>query len=151
MKLNNQKEAGRGGGQNLQWPSFYSFIFVILYSKGVQGLIWQSSLFFCHAPRPLSLCRFSFKEVVLFSAEVGIESSWKVLLLFYPRPTAAPFCSFAFYCPTCAIWTQLPATATATWDLRPTPQLRQLGILDPLSEARDWTRILMDTTRVYYR
>ena len=36
---------------------------------------------------------------------------------------------------------ELPAYATAT----ATPQLRQHQILNPLSEARDWTRVLMDT------
>ena len=52
---------------------------------------------------------------------------------------------------------QLPAytTATATWDpscifdLRCSSQQRQ--ILNPLSEARDRTCILMDTSQVCYR
>ena len=34
--------------------------------------------------------------------------------------------------------------------LWPIPQLRQWRILNPLSEARDWTLILMDTSRVHY-
>ena len=49
---------------------------------------------------------------------------------------------------------QLPAhtTATALWDLSQVCDLHytswQRWILDPLSEARDGTRILMDTSRV---
>ena len=43
---------------------------------------------------------------------------------------------------------QLPATATVTWDLYYIHNLRhrslQRWILDPQSEARDWTSILMD-------
>ena len=34
--------------------------------------------------------------------------------------------------------------------LLPTPQLMQRRILTPLSEARDGTRVLMDTSRVRY-
>ena len=51
---------------------------------------------------------------------------------------------------------QLPdyATATATWDLSCVCDVQcsswQCGILKPLSGARDLTRILMDTSWVYY-
>ena len=51
---------------------------------------------------------------------------------------------------------QLPAIATATLgsepSLQPTPQLWQWqwGILNPLSEARDRTCNLMDTSWVHY-
>ena len=47
----------------------------------------------------------------------------------------------------------LPAytTAIATWDsshiCNPHHSSRQCCILNPLSEARDWTRVLMDTSR----
>ena len=50
---------------------------------------------------------------------------------------------------------QLPtyATATAMWDLSQVcylhHNLRQHRVLDPLSKARDRTRILMDTSWVY--
>ena len=47
---------------------------------------------------------------------------------------------------------QLPATATVTWDLYYIHNLRhrslQRWILDPQSEARDWTSILMDINQV---
>ena len=51
---------------------------------------------------------------------------------------------------------QLPAytTATAMWDLSRDCDLHhtswQCHILNPLSEARDWTCILMDTNRVHF-
>ena len=51
---------------------------------------------------------------------------------------------------------QLPAYATGTvmWDLSHVFDLhhssRQFGILNPLSEARDRTGVLMDTSRVSY-
>ena len=51
---------------------------------------------------------------------------------------------------------QLPGytTATATWDPSRVYSLHhsswQRWILNPLSEARDQTRVLMDTTRVHY-
>ena len=51
---------------------------------------------------------------------------------------------------------QLPAytTATSIWDLSCVCNLyhssRQCWILNPLSKARDWTGILMYTSRVYY-
>ena len=51
---------------------------------------------------------------------------------------------------------RLPAytTATATWDLNCICDLHrsswQHGILNPLREARDQTRILMDTSQVHY-
>ena len=35
--------------------------------------------------------------------------------------------------------------------LRPTPQLMQRQILNPLSKARDGTHVLMDTSWVHYR
>ena len=34
--------------------------------------------------------------------------------------------------------------------LQPTPQLRQCQIPNPLSKARDWTRILMDASWIYF-
>ena len=43
------------------------------------------------------------------------------------------------------------ATATATWDLQPIAQFTgQRQILNPLSEARDRTGVLMDTSQVHY-
>ena len=49
---------------------------------------------------------------------------------------------------------QLPATATATWDLSHICDLHHSSwqplILNPLSQARDRTRILMDTSWVCY-
>ena len=51
---------------------------------------------------------------------------------------------------------QLPAytKATAMWDVRHVCNLYhsswQLWILNPLSEARDWTRVLLDTSQVHY-
>ena len=51
---------------------------------------------------------------------------------------------------------QLPAhtTATATWDLRCVCDLhhssQKCWIPDPLSKARDQTRILMDPSQVHY-
>ena len=52
---------------------------------------------------------------------------------------------------------QLPAytTVTATRDPSPICNLRQsseqCGILNPLFKVRDWTHILMDTSRVHFR
>ena len=45
-------------------------------------------------------------------------------------------------------------TATATWNLSHVCSLhhssQHLWIFNPLSEARDWTRILMDPSHIYY-
>ena len=34
--------------------------------------------------------------------------------------------------------------------LQPMPQLMAIGILNPLSKARDWTGVFMDTSQVHY-
>ena len=50
--------------------------------------------------------------------------------------------------------TYTTATATATWDLTHVCDLHhsslQRWILNPLSEARDRTHVLMDTSQVHY-
>ena len=49
---------------------------------------------------------------------------------------------------------QLPATATATWDLSCVCNLhyssRQCWIPNPLNEARDGTCVLMDTSQIRF-
>ena len=44
-----------------------------------------------------------------------------------------------------------PSDAGSKLPLWPTPQLRQCWILNPLSEARDQTHVLMDTSQICFR
>ena len=78
-----------------------------------------------------------------------------------PGPLASELFLFCFVCflgphlwhmEGVALELQLPATATATWDLShiydPRHSSQQCRILSPLSKARDGTRILMDPSLV---
>ena len=98
---------------------------------------------------PISFLIFSFALSSIFKKAFG----------------SIPFCLFFRVAPVAYRSSQARGRVTATAVglhhsqgsarskpcLRPTPQLMQHQIPNPLSKARDWTHVFMDTSRIHFR
>ena len=62
------------------------------------------------------------------------------------------FCFLSFYGHTCGIWevSRLGIKSNPSYSCQPTPQPQQRGILNPLSKARSWTHVLVDTSQLRF-
>ena len=95
-------------------------------------LIWATSLFFL-----MSLGK-GLSTLLTFSKN-------QLLFYLFIYPFIHVFIYFAFYGCTCGIWNFPGQRSNPGCSYQPTTQPQQHKILSPLSKARDWTSVLMNT------
>ena len=88
--------------------------------------------------------------ILLRGEDTVCQEVHSLLILFFFCLFRAPLSAYGSPRPGVIAELQLLAYARSELCLQPTPQLKATPILNPLSEARDQTRIVMDPTRVCY-
>ena len=117
----------------------------------------ETRYYFCACFCSLILC-FLLDKVTLINDEFSFSYKERKFVCMYVciylfRPTPTAYGSSQARCPIRASAVSLRhshSNARSEPYLRPTPQLTQHWIFKPLSKARDWTHVLLDTNWICY-